>query len=65
MNRKFVSALDAKTGLVTKNFISIPVILNNSVRGGIIVTNKIRVRDDSHQHSRGCLHQNYTASLSD
>ena len=59
-----MSALDARTGLVTKNFISIPVILDNSVRGGIIVTNKIRVRDDSHQHSRGYLHQNDTASLS-
>ena len=44
-----MSVLDARTGLITKNFISIPIILDNLVRGGIIITNKTPVKDDSHQ----------------
>ena len=40
-NHPFISQLDCRTGSITRNFISIPIIIDSAVRGGILVANKI------------------------
>ena len=46
-NHRFICQLDAKTGVTTRNFISIPIVIDKIIRGGIIVTNKIIRHDES------------------
>ena len=45
-NHPFVSLLDSRTSSITRNFISIPIIIDAAVRGGIFVTNKISSREE-------------------
>ena len=66
MNNSFVSRLDAKSGSRTKNFISAPIIIGKTVRGGIILTNKITHSDEncgiSNQRSKD-MHQVLSTSF--
>ena len=47
-NHPFVSLLDSRTSSITRNFISIPILIDSAVRGGIFVTNKLSIIEENH-----------------
>ena len=43
----FLVQLDARTGMKTRNYICVPILIDKAVRGGIIVTNRVATAEEN------------------